>query len=385
VIDTHGGADDAVDGPAVHVAVPERVAARVARLAFVMEQHLGHRTYADNLRAALSDAPDLEAHWVAVRYATTSKWWERVPVEGIRAALRGRAEVRRGLADIDVDACVFNTQVPAVLGGRHARRTPYVLCMDDTPRLMDSQGARHYSHRADSGPTGWAKYRYNRQVFRDAAGLAPWSNWARASLIDDYGVDPDRIEVIPPGVDVSTWQPADHVDDGPMKILFVGFDFERKGGEILLRAFETLPAGRAELRIVTQSAVPPRAGVEVHRGMSPNDPALRALFRTSDVFVLPSVFEMFGIAAVEAAAAGLPLIVTSVGGLGDLVVDGVTGFTMAPGDVDALAGHLHTLVEQPALRRKLGAAARQRAELEFDAGTNARRLVALAVRSAGLV
>ena len=138
------------------------------------------------------------------------------------------------------------------------------------------------------------------------------------------------------------------------------------------------------LRIVTQSAVPTRPGVEVHHGLSPNDPALRDLFRTSDVFVLPSVFEMFGIAAVEAAAAGLPLIVTSVGGLGDLVVDGVTGFSMAPGDVDALAGHLHTLAEQPALRRELGAAARRRAELEFDAGTNARRLVALALRGAGL-
>jgi glycosyltransferase involved in cell wall biosynthesis len=384
VLDTHGGADDPLDAPGVHVDAMERGATRVVRLAFVMEQHLGHRTYADNLRTALGDVADLDTHWIPVRYDTTSAWWERIPVEGLRAAWRGRTEVRRGLAGIDVDACIFNTQVPAMLGGRRARRTPYVLCMDDTPRLMDSVGAAHYSHRPDAGPVGWAKYRYNRHILQNAAGLAPWSNWARASLVDDYGVDPTRIEVIPPGVDVSAWQPADHAGDGPMKILFVGFDFERKGGDVLLRAFEALPAGSAELRIVTQSPVPARPGVEVHRGLSPNDPALRDLFRTSDLFVLPSVFEMFGIAAVEAAAAGLPLIVTSVGGLGDLVVDGVTGFSMAPGDVDALAGHLQVLAEQPALRRKLGAAARQRAELEFDAVTNARRLVALAVRSAGL-
>jgi len=357
--------------------------AGVPRLAFVMEQHLGHRTYADNLRAALGEARDLRTYWIPVRYDTTSQWWEHIPVESLRAAWRGRCEVRRGLADIEVDVCIFNTQVPAMLGGRRARRTPYVLCMDDTPRLMDSV-AESYAHRPDAGPVGWAKYRYNRHILQNAAGLAPWSNWARASLIDNYGVDPARIEVIPPGVDVSAWQPADHAADGPMKILFVGFDFERKGGEILLQAFDTLAPGRAELRIVTQSPVPTRSGVEVVRGLSPNDPALRELFRTSDVFVLPSVFEMFGIAAVEAAAAGLALIVTSVGGLGDLVIDGVTGFAIDPGDVDALARHLHTLAEQPALRRELGAAARKRAEVEFDAGTNARRLVALALRGAGL-
>ena len=60
------------------------------RLAFVMEQHLGHRTYADNLRTALDDVADLDTHWIPVRYDTTSAWWERIPVEGLRVALRGR-------------------------------------------------------------------------------------------------------------------------------------------------------------------------------------------------------------------------------------------------------------------------------------------------------
>ncbi len=58
---------------------------------------------------------------------------------------------------------------------------------------------------------------------------------------------------------------------------------------------------------------------------------------------------------------------TAVGGLADLVIDGVTGFSIAAGDVDALAGHLRVLAEQPALRRDLGAASRRRALLEFDA------------------
>jgi glycosyltransferase involved in cell wall biosynthesis len=138
------------------------------------------------------------------------------------------------------------------------------------------------------------------------------------------------------------------------------------------------------LRIVTHAPLPTRSGVEVHTGLTPNDPTLRELFRTSDVFVLPSKFEMAGNSSVEAAASGLPTIVTAVGGMSDVVVDGVTGFLITPGDVEALAAHLRTLAEQPELRRTMGAAARKRAETMFDSRTNARRLVALAMRGAGL-
>lgn len=348
-------------------------------IAFVMEQHLGHRTYADNLRAALTANIHLETRWIPVSYGVTNEWWERLPSEVLRAALRGRSEVRRGLRGVRADACVFNSQVPAVIGGRGARRWPYVLCMDDTPRLKDSMAAG-YEHTADTGLTGWLKHRLNRRVLHQASAIAPWSYWVRSSLMDDYGVDPTKIEVIPPGVDVSAWHAAEHEPGSAMKVLFVGGDFQRKGGGHLLDAFLTLPPGVATLRIVTRSEVPAAAGVELFRDLSPNDPHLRELFRTSDVFVLPSDFEMFGIAAVEAAAAGLALIVTSVGGLGELVVDGVTGYSMLPGDVDALASHLRVLADHPERRREMGRAARRRAEAEFDANTNAQRLVELALR-----
>ncbi len=355
------------------------------RLAFVMEQHLGHRTYAENLRSSLADDSTLETHWVPVTYASTSAWWERIPVESVKAAWRGRAEVQKGLAAVHerVDACIYNTQVPAVLGGRAARRRPYVVCMDDTPELMNAM-ADGYEHTPDSGPTGWLKYRWSRHVLQHAAGLAPWSHWVRASLINDYGVDPSKIDVIPPGVNMSSWDPTRHDDDGPLRILFVGGDFERKGGDVLLKAFRSLEPGTAVLRLVTRSSIETEPGVEVYNGLSQNDPELRDLFETSDVFVLPSRSEMFGIAAVEAAAAGLPLVVTAVGGLAELVVDGETGFSMQPDDDRALVVHLRSLAEQPSLRRTMGAAARRRAEQEFDADVNAARLVALARRGTAL-
>jgi hypothetical protein len=91
---------------------------------FVMERHVGLATFADNLREFLSDEADLVTRWYPVDYATGG-WWDRAPVpSGARAALAGRAEARRIAHDGPVDAVVFNTQVPAVLGGRSPAALP---------------------------------------------------------------------------------------------------------------------------------------------------------------------------------------------------------------------------------------------------------------------
>ncbi len=351
------------------------------RVGFVMEQHVGLRTYSENIRqvlAATDGTADIE--WLGIDYAVTECWWERLPVPSVREAMRGRKEVRTGLGGREFDVCVFNTQVPAVLGGRRARSAPYVLCTDVTPVQYDAMGDQ-YSHRADgNGPIARVKHSWNRHVFRGAAAHAPWSNWVRHSLIADYGVDPQRIEVIPPGVDTSEWHPGDRSDNGPMRILFVGGDFRRKGGDLLLDAFSALPLGTAELVLVTREAIERRPGVRAYHHLTPNDPELIELFRSSDVFVLPSRSETFGISAIEAAASGLAVVATPVGGLGDLVIDGVTGILTTPGSVEDLTRHLLELADDPALHRRMGEAARDRAVLEFDATVNARRLLQVALR-----
>jgi glycosyltransferase involved in cell wall biosynthesis len=347
---------------------------------FVMEQHLGHRTYAENLRRAIEPLEEVDARWSPVAYEPTDRWWERVPSEAVRGALRGRAEVAAALTTVRADVRVFNTQVPAVIGPRAARAVPYVLCTDVTPRQYDAMAAG-YRHKADRpGPLRWAKDWWNRRVFRAAAAHAPWSNWVAESLVADYGVDPAAIEVIPPGVDIAAWTPGPR-GDGPVKFLFVGADFERKGGPLLLEAFATV-GGAAELHVVTRSEVASRPGVHVHHGLSPNDSELLRLYRTSDVFVLPSGTETFGIAAIEAAAAGLPVLATTTGGLQDLVVEGRTGFLVEPGDTVDLARTMVRLAGDPDLRHRLGTEGRKQATARFDVARNAERLVALARRCA---
>jgi glycosyltransferase involved in cell wall biosynthesis len=226
----------------------------------------------------------------------------------------------------------------------------------------------------------------NARTFALARRIVVWSTWVKESLIADYGVREEVIRVIPPGVDLAQWGHDDRAADEAVamdagetdalpRVLFVGGDFRRKGGHLLLDWYRTDGRGRCELHLVTRDPVAPEPGVYVHHGIVGNSPEARALFHAADVFVLPSLGECFGIASVEAMAAGLPVITTQVGGSGDIVDDGVTGFLVPPDDRRALGTALDRLVSDPALRRQMGRRGRARAERRFDAVANARALL----------
>ena len=348
---------------------------------FVMEQHIGHHAYYQNLRRFIESAPQVAATWVPVTYTDSGAFWSNwsfLP-DSVRGPLNGRFQVRKGLRRAPADVLLFNTQVAAAIAGgfviRQARQRPYLLCTDITPIQYDRM-ATHYGHKADGkGLISHYKHWVNVKLLHNAARLLPWSTWARDSLVQDYGVPPERIEVIAPGVDLETWRPRARAHSGPLRILFVGGDFYRKGGDVLLEAFRRLAAGTAELHLVTRTKLETEAHVTVYNEMQPNSPELIALYQAADVFVLPTKAEAFGIAVVEASAVGLPIVATAVGGMTDIVVDDETGFVVEPGGVEMLAERLQQLAAQPELRQQLGQAARRRAEERFDARRNAARVV----------
>lgn len=349
-----------------------------------MEQHLGHLTYYRNLQNFIANSSQIQATWIPVTYTNPGSFWERMPLlpAHIRGTLCGRNQVRVGLAQSTSDVVFFNTQVPAALGGNLTRQQPYVISTDLTPIQYD-QMSQQYSHRPDRpGPLKIYKHRLNVAILQGASRLLPWSTWARQSLITDYGVPPERIDVVPPGINLAHWKMLPRSAHGCLRILFVGGDLHRKGGDLLIRAFQQLPADTAELILVTRSQTPRMAGIRSYHHLQPNAPELLELFQRADVFVLPSQAEAFGIAAAEASAAGLPAIVTAVGGLTDIVVDGKTGFLIQPGDVATLTARLRLLSEDADLRLRMGNAARQHAETHFDARRTTMRVVNYLVEAA---
>lgn len=363
------------------------------RVSFVLEQTLGHVSFAESLRWAVETDGSVDAEWIPVRVEREARW-ERLPGLGsnwsVRASLKARLAVearRRRVGPPDVH--VFHTQVVSLLSSGLLRDgRPVVVSLDATPLGYDRVG-RAYGHGSGSAPAEALKLRVSRRAFRHAAHLVTWSEWTRASLVEDYGVDAERVTVIPPGTNLALWrrpvdEPAPAGADGLVRLLFVGGDFRRKGGELLRDVVTHELAGRCELHVVTKSEdVRTGDGVVVHRGVASNSPRLRALFARSDVFVLPTEGDVHGIASIEAMAAGLPVVSTRVGAIPEVVQDGETGVLIAPGDGAALAGALATLIADADLRRRMGERGRQRAAEHFDALANGRRLAQLLRSLAG--
>ncbi|MEI2611525.1 MAG: glycosyltransferase family 4 protein [Candidatus Promineifilaceae bacterium] len=345
---------------------------------FLMEQHIGHRTFYENVRRFIEPLPEIEARWVEVNYFEPGGVWERLTFlpQHWRGTARGRAQSRHALT-FPTDVVICNTQVPGALAGRRLHQHPYILCTDITPRQYD-QMARHYHHRPDKGgPLAAYKHWVNRNLFQNAARVLPWSTWTRHSLLQEYGVALDKIEVLPPGVDTERWRPRLHTPSPLLNILFVGRDLSRKGGHMLIQAFQALPPGLASLHLVTRTPFPSTENIHVYADLNPNDGVLLSLYQSCDLFVLPTEAEAFGIAAIEALAVGLPVITTPVGGLTDVVAEGENGYLLQPGDGQGLVQAMTRLATDMALRQRLGQAARLRAENRFDARKNAARLATL--------
>jgi glycosyltransferase involved in cell wall biosynthesis len=136
---------------------------------------------------------------------------------------------------------------------------------------------------------------------------------------------------------------------------------------------ERQPPNTIELHIVTGEHVEPRCGVFVHHDLQANTDPLVQLYQSSDLFVLPSLGECFGIATVEAMAVGLPVIASDVGGIADIIVPGRNGFIIPVGDVSAVSEAIATALGDAERRQAMGVQSRLLAEERFDLQKNARK------------
>jgi glycosyltransferase involved in cell wall biosynthesis len=364
------------------------------RFGFVMEQTLGHVTHYKNLARWVAERSDIEPHWMPIA-VEQADLWQRMPVVrnnwSLKASLRTRDAVSRTLRCRQLDALLFHTQTTALFSGDIMRRIPSVVSLDATPLNYDVV-AGAYGDRADN--EGWLarrKYQWNRATFRGAAHLVTWCRWAKNSLASDYGIPESLITVIPPGVDIDAWansERGERTDSDIMRLLFVGGDFERKGGNLLVQAFRRGLQTGCELDIVTRDASAAKAcaglkGARVHTGMTPNCLALMDLYRNADLFVFPTLGDCLPIAVMEAMAAGLPVIATNVGALDEEVEHGVNGLTVPPNQADAIIEAVRELRDNDGRRQSMSRAGIEMARTRFDARKNYSALLDIMSNVAG--
>ncbi|MEX0921657.1 MAG: glycosyltransferase family 4 protein [Rhodovibrionaceae bacterium] len=202
-----------------------------------------------------------------------------------------------------------------------------------------------------------------REVLLAERILAP-SPYVRETLVE-VGVAPERISLLPYGVDSVRFRPAEGCRGaGPLRLLYVGQITQRKGLRYLLEAMRLLRDEEVELTLVGEIMVP-QAALAPYRGLYrhlPNQPyhRIHEVFRDADVFVYPSLHEGSALAVYEALASGLPVVATH--NTGAVIADGQEGFLVPIRDPEAIAAALRRLCAEGALRARMAEAARRLAE-----------------------
>ncbi len=356
---------------------------KVYHIAFVIEYTTGHVTFAKMLQKVVASDPSVQATWFLVKFETVG-WPANMFPLSRNYTLRTSSWARRLLGSAkNFDVAFFHTQTLSLFCGPLMRHLPSVISTDATPKNLD-EVAVGYHHPVGGRFVERAKRTLVAYTLKHATYLMPWSDWCARSLIEDYGVDPARVRLLRPGVDLAAWDAKSDVHGGPLRILFVGGDFERKGGGDLLAALELL-SGDWECDIVTKTEVDASSHsgkVRVHRHLNPGDPELVALFAEADAFVLPTRGDANPWVSMEAMAAGLPVVSTAVGAIPEIVLHGETGIIIEPGDKKALAEALQRLADNPAERGRMGLAGRRRASEHFDMEGNGVKILELAKSAA---
>jgi len=209
-----------------------------------------------------------------------------------------------------------------------------------------------------------------RRAFERTTHICTRSEFVRTSIVADYGIPPERVTAIGGGANFATLpEPISRENNGVPTALFIGKDFYRKGGDLLLRAFALVRSQlpQAQLLLLTKDAIPknlPLDGVEL---IQPDwDRALiETLYRRADLLVLPSRLETWGDVLLEAMAYTLPCIGVAGQAMEEIIENGVTGLIVPPEDVEALAMALSRLLGNVQLRCQLGLTARQRIEQTY--------------------
>jgi glycosyltransferase involved in cell wall biosynthesis len=213
--------------------------------------------------------------------------------------------------------------------------------------------------------------RWENDVYTKLRGIFVMSSWLASSFMTDFGVPAGKLNVVGAGINTGALPSLSDRDFSLARFLFVGKDFERKGGPFLLKAFAEVrrQIPHAELVIVGPSLKLDQEGVRCPGFLSLAQPAdvaqLNELFRSATAVVLPSVYEPFGISLLEGMAFGLPCIAADRCAMPEIVQHRKTGLVVAAENVSSLADAMLELARNPRDAEAMGRAGRRRVETDF--------------------
>ncbi|MEO9190560.1 MAG: glycosyltransferase family 4 protein [Acetobacteraceae bacterium] len=348
---------------------------------------IGNLTRFENLRKYATRDADVVCVWTPVTHflSPTAAGALRVLPQPMRLRLWVLRQMWPALRDLRHQDVVmlhlFEAEIACVARSYFFRRPALVSSTDEAPIVDPATYPVFPNHKAK------ARWRQGFRLWLDRwrasriDAFIPFTSWGGRILNLGCAVPREKIFPIHVGLDLEVWlpnEPEPVARDLLPRLLFVGADFERKGGNLLLQVFEQHFSGSAELHIASSQApknVP--ANVYVYRDLHPNDPGLVALYASCDMLILPTTADLVPWVLLEAMAMQLPVVCTDVGAIPEIVINNVTGFVVPASNHEALIAAITTLLADADLRRTMGRRGRQRVVEDFDAAKNVPRILAI--------
>lgn len=263
------------------------------------------------------------------------------------AGFRSRGRRARALVARHADEIDAVLQIGATFNAFCANRPGFVYC-DSNAHLT--------ARDAPSGEVA-ALRRFERDemlarehgVYQGANTVFVMSEYLRRSMIADFGLSEDRVTTVLAGanLELAALPPLATTPSGPPTILFVGKQWERKGGPLLLEAFRGVRQAVPDARLLIVGCTPPldgESGIEVLGPVAKGAPdahaRLSALYQSADVFCMPSRFEPFGVVFVEAMLHGLPCVGSDRCAIPEIISHGTTGWIVPGNDATSLCDTL---------------------------------------------
>jgi glycosyltransferase involved in cell wall biosynthesis len=306
---------------------------------------LGH----DVIGADVSEAgwrrwADIARTWVPNRRRWTARY--HLGAEGFRRRSRTARELL-AWHDGEIDAVL---QIGATFDAlTHTDRPGFVYC--DSNACLFGRDAPAGDVAALRPAERDAVVARERGVYASARTVFAMSEYLRRSFLKDFGVREGAVQTVFAGanLDLDALPPVRTAREGPPTILFVGKQWERKGGPLLLEAFRGVRRAIPDARLVVVGCTPSiaaAAGVEVVGPVAKHAPngqhRLSTLYQTADVFCMPSRFEPFGVVFVEAMLHGLPCVGSDRCAIPEIIAHGETGWVVRGDDVSCLTETLVT-------------------------------------------
>jgi len=251
---------------------------------------------------------------------------------------------------LDPDSILFSIQTQSVFDASR-KDIPHFVYTDHTMMLNN-----HYkSFDSRKLPSKrWMQKEHN--IYQNAELIFTMSTSVSDSLIKDYGISGNKIKKVLAGSNLPLNQRMlEKRNYAKQNILFVGGNWERKGGPVLIKAFEILRNKHPQATLTIISRMAPRLDIpncSIFGKLPLSEVASK--FAEASIFCLPTRLEPFGIVFIEAMMYSLPIIGTRVGAIPDFVTDGVTGYTIEPDDPESLAAALDNLLSDPEQCERMG-------------------------------